>query len=100
MNSKFYVVCAQQPSSNHPTSCFNWFEPGDIARGAGEALSIKQMVDAMKAAYSIDPARVFVTGFSAGGFMVPAMLATYPDVFAAGAINSGGPYRCANSMTR
>ncbi|NPC72398.1 PHB depolymerase family esterase [Corallococcus exiguus] len=96
---KFYVVYAQQPSSNNPTSCFNWFEPGDIARGAGEALSIKQMVDAMKAAYSIDPARVFVTGFSAGAFMVPAMLATYPDVFAAGAINSGGPYRCANSMT-
>jgi poly(hydroxyalkanoate) depolymerase family esterase len=95
---KFYVVYAQQQSSNNSSSCFNWFEPGDIARGGGEALSIKQMVDAMKATYSIDPARVFVTGFSGGGYMVPVMLATYPDVFAAGAINAGGPYRCASTM--
>ncbi|WNG55051.1 PHB depolymerase family esterase [Archangium gephyra] len=96
---KFYVVYAQQPSSNNATSCFNWFEPGDIARGSGEALSLKQMVDAMRSAYSIDPARVFIAGFSGGGYMVPALLATYPDVFSAGAINAGGPYKCATSMT-
>lgn len=94
---KFYVVYAQQQSSNNSSSCFNWFEPGDIARGAGEALSIKQMVDAMKSAYSIDSTRVFVTGFSGGGYMVPVMLATYPDVFSAGAINAGGPYKCAST---
>lgn len=97
---KFYVVYAQQQSSNNSSSCFNWFEPGDIARGGGEALSLKQMVDSMKSSYSIDPARVFVTGFSGGGYMVPVMLATYPDVFAGGAINAGGPYRCATSMTQ
>jgi poly(hydroxyalkanoate) depolymerase family esterase len=97
---KFYVVYAQQQSSNNGSSCFNWFEPGDIERGAGEALSIKQMVDSMRSSYSIDPARVFVTGFSAGGYMVPAMLATYPDVFAAGAVNAGGPYKCATSSTQ
>lgn len=96
---KFYVVYAQQQSGNNSSSCFNWFEPGDIARGAGEALSIKQMVDNMKSTYSIDSARVFVTGFSGGGYMVPVMLATYPDVFSAGAINAGGPYKCATSMT-
>ncbi|MFY0564436.1 PHB depolymerase family esterase [Archangium lansingense] len=96
---KFYVVYVQQQSSNNSTSCFNWFEPGDIARGGGEALSIKQMVDNMKSAYSVDSARVFVAGFSGGGYMVPVMLATYPDVFSAGAVNSGGPYKCATSMT-
>ncbi|WP_163868662.1 PHB depolymerase family esterase [Myxococcus eversor] len=95
---KFYVVYPQQSSGNNATSCFNWFEPGDIARGSGEALSIKQMVDAMKAAYSIDASRVYVVGFSAGGYMAPALLATYPDVFSAGAINAGGPYKCATSM--
>ncbi|WP_375770963.1 PHB depolymerase family esterase [Archangium gephyra] len=95
---KFYVVYAQQQSGNNSSSCFNWFEPGDIARGAGEALSIKQMVDNMKSTYSIDPARVFITGFSGGGYMVPVMLATYPDVFSAGAVNAGGPYKCALSM--
>ena len=95
---KFYVVYPQQQSGNNMTSCFNWFEPADFTRDRGEALSIKQMVDAMKATYSIDPSRVYVAGFSAGGYMVPAMLAAYPDVFSAGAIHSGGPYRCAESM--
>ncbi|NVJ15962.1 PHB depolymerase family esterase [Myxococcus sp. AM010] len=95
---KFYAVYPQQQSGNNMSSCFNWFEPGDIARDRGEALSIKQMVDTMKATYSIDPARVYVAGFSAGGYMAPALLAAYPDVFSAGAIQSGGPYRCAESM--
>ncbi|MCP3104951.1 PHB depolymerase family esterase [Myxococcus sp. K15C18031901] len=96
---KFYAVYPQQQSGNNSTSCFNWFESGDITRGSGEALSIIQMVDAMKAAYSIDASRIYVSGFSAGGYMVSALLATYPDVFSGGAINAGGPYKCATSMT-
>lgn len=95
---KFYVVYPEQVSGNNQNKCFNWFEPGDIGRGAGEALSIKQMVDNMKANYSIDTNRVFVTGLSAGGYMVNVMLATYPDVFAGGAPFSGGPYKCATTM--
>ncbi|MCE9668471.1 PHB depolymerase family esterase [Myxococcus stipitatus] len=96
---KFYAVYPQQQGGNNGASCFNWFEPGDITRGSGEVLSVKQMVDAMKAAYSIDGSRVYVAGFSAGGYLASALLATYPDVFAAGAINAGGPYKCATSST-
>jgi poly(hydroxyalkanoate) depolymerase family esterase len=96
---KFYVVYPQQQGANSASGCFNWYEPGDTTRGQGEALSIKQMVDAMKSAYSIDPARVYVAGFSAGGYMVPSLLAAYPDVFSGGAINAGGPHRCASSAT-
>ncbi len=92
---KFYAVYPQQQGANNSASCFNWFEPTDFSRGQGEALSIKQMVDAMKSAYSIDPARVYVVGFSAGAYMAPALLAAYPDVFSAGSINAGGPFRCA-----
>ncbi|MCI0672021.1 MAG: PHB depolymerase family esterase, partial [Myxococcaceae bacterium] len=73
---KFYLVYPQQQSANNSSSCFNWFEPGDIARGQGEALSIKQMVDHMKATYSVDASRVSVTGFSAGAAMSAVMLAT------------------------
>lgn len=97
---KFYVVYPQQQSSNNSASCFNWFEPGDYTRGQGEALSIKQMVDSMKAAYSIDASRVYVAGFSAGGYMAPALLAAYPDIFSAASINSGGPYGCATTSTQ
>ncbi|MCY1046066.1 PHB depolymerase family esterase [Corallococcus sp. bb12-1] len=97
---KFYVVYPEQVSGNNSTNCFNWFEPGDTARGQGEALSIKQMVDQMKATYSIDPSRVFVTGLSAGGAMTHVMAATYPDVFSGAAVMAGIPYKCATSMTQ
>ena len=95
----FYVVFPQQQSSNNQNKCFNWFEPGDIARGQGEALSIKQMVDYMKSHFNIDSSKVFVTGLSAGGAMTAVMMATYPDVFAGGAVMAGIPYKCATTMT-
>ena len=85
-------------ASNNPNGCFNWFQSGDIERGRGEALSIRQMVANMVANRGIDPARVFVTGLSAGGAMACVMLATYPDVFAGGAIIAGLPYGAANNV--
>ncbi|HYH94729.1 PHB depolymerase family esterase, partial [Hyalangium sp.] len=96
---KFHVLYPEQKSGNNASSCFNWFEVGDIARGQGEALSIKQMVDKMKADHSIDASRVFVTGLSAGAAMTGVMAATYPDVFAGAAVMAGIPYKCATSMT-
>ncbi len=96
---KFYVVYPEQLSGNNQNACFNWFEPGDIARGQGEALSIKQMVDKMKLDHSIDARRVFVTGLSAGAAMTHVMAAVYPDVFAGAAVMAGVPYKCATSMT-
>jgi poly(hydroxyalkanoate) depolymerase family esterase len=95
----FAVVFAEQESANNSLSCFNWFQPSDTSRGQGEALSIKQMVDNMKSVHRSDPARVFVTGISAGGIMTEVMMATYPDVFAGGAVMSGAPYACAASLT-
>src|ERR1041384_8223274 len=94
----FAVVFPEQASGNNSSSCFNWFQTGDISRDQGEALSIKQMVDHMKSTRGSDPARIFVTGMSAGGFMTTVMMATYPEVFAAGSVNSGGPYACATSL--
>jgi feruloyl esterase len=41
---------------------------------------------------------VFVNGLSAGGAMTAVMLATYPDVFAGGAIIAGLPYGCATNV--
>jgi poly(hydroxyalkanoate) depolymerase family esterase len=75
--------------------CFNWFSAGDTQRGLGEAASIRSMIEAMRKSHAIDPKRIFVTGLSAGGAMASAMLATYPEVFAAGAIIAGIPYGCA-----
>lgn len=94
----FALLFAEQQRSNNPNGCFNWFQPGDIERGSGEALSIRQMVEKMASEHGIDPTRVFVTGLSAGGAMTSVMLATYPDVFAGGAIVAGLPYGAANNV--
>lgn len=92
----FYVIYAEQKSSNNSSQCFNWFENGDVSRGAGEAASLKSMVDYVKANYSIDGNSVYVTGFSAGGAMTSVMMAAYPDVFSAGVVMSGLPYKVAS----
>ncbi len=42
-----------------------------------------KLVDYMKSHYQIDPARVYVGGFSMGGMMAGMMAAKYPDTFAA-----------------
>lgn len=94
----FALIFPQQRAGNNRQRCFNWFKPGDINRGQGEALSIRQMVDRVKSTQQSDPARIYVTGLSAGGAMTNVMLATYPDVFAGGAVMSGLAYKCATSL--
>ena len=94
----FALLLPEQQPSNNPNGCFNWFQPGDIERGCGEALSIRQMVDKMVSDHDIDKRRIFVTGLSAGGAMTSVMLATYPDVFAGGAIVAGLPYGAATNV--
>ncbi|MGV9233053.1 extracellular catalytic domain type 1 short-chain-length polyhydroxyalkanoate depolymerase [Streptomyces nigra] len=94
---KFSVVLPQQQSANNLSSCFNWFQTGDIARGQGEAASIAQMVDRQLADTSGDAFRVQVTGLSAGGGMTAVMMAAYPEKFAAGGIVAGLPYGCAQA---
>jgi poly(hydroxyalkanoate) depolymerase family esterase len=95
---KFLIVFPQQPATNNPARCFNWYRLEDSTRDSGEALSVKQMVDWMMVNGGIDPTRVYVTGLSAGGAMTNVMLAAYPDVFAAGAVMAGVPYRCATKL--
>jgi poly(hydroxyalkanoate) depolymerase family esterase len=94
----FAVVYPEQQPANNPKNCFSWFVPGHISRGHGEALSVQQMVERAVATFGVDRRRVFVTGLSAGGAMAVVMLATYPEVFAGGAIIAGLPYGCARSV--
>jgi poly(hydroxyalkanoate) depolymerase family esterase len=96
--SGFVVVYPEQQRANNANACFSWFQPSDIARDQGEAHSIQQMTEYAIVKYGIDRRRVFVTGLSAGGAMASVMLATYPDVYAGGAIIAGLPYGCAGSV--
>lgn len=94
----FALLFPEQQRQNNPNVCFNWFSPKDSRRDSGEALSIRQMIAEASARYSIDPGRVFVTGLSAGGAMASVMLATYPELFAGGAIIAGLPFGCAATV--
>jgi poly(hydroxyalkanoate) depolymerase family esterase len=94
----FALLMPEQTASNNANTCFNWFNPEDIARGSGEAGSIRQMIARMAGDHKIDSRRIYVTGLSAGGAMTSVMLATYPDVFAGGAVIAGLPYGVASNV--
>ncbi|EIF00403.1 extracellular catalytic domain type 1 short-chain-length polyhydroxyalkanoate depolymerase [Saccharomonospora glauca] len=95
---KFSVVLPEQRAVNNLSNCFQWFASGDTTRGRGEVASILGMVDHALAATGGDASRVYVTGLSAGGGMTSALLATYPERFAGGAVIAGLPYRCASAL--
>jgi feruloyl esterase len=88
----FALLLPEQRQGNNLKDCFNWFAAGDTRRGAGETLSIRQMIGWMLANHDLDPQRVYVTGLSAGGSMAAVMLTVYPEIFAGGAIIGGLPY--------
>lgn len=94
----FALLYPEQQRSNNPNLCFNWFVPGDTQRHLGEVCSIRQMIEAIIIAHDLDRARVFVTGLSAGGAMAAAILATYPELFAGGAIIAGLAHGIAKSI--
>jgi poly(hydroxyalkanoate) depolymerase family esterase len=94
----FALLMPQQQHSNNGQGCFNWFNPEDTARGSGEACSISQMIARMVNDHQIDAHRIYVTGLSAGGAMTSVMLATYPELFAAGAVIAGLPFGVATNV--
>ena len=94
----FVLLFPEQRASNNPGLCFNWFDPEKTMRDSGEVQSIQQMITAVRSIREIDPRRIFITGFSGGGAMTAAMLATYPELFAGGAIIAGVAYGVASGM--
>ena len=85
------LLLPEQQEANNSQRCFQWFEPDEIRRGHGEAASIAAMVSAAAGGFKSDAGRVFIAGLSAGGAMAAAMLAAYPELFAAGAVFAGLP---------
>ena len=95
----FILICPEQRRANNDQTCFSWFRPEDVTRGRGEVASVSEMIDWAVDNLAVDPASVFICGLSAGGAMTAAMLATYPERFAGGAIIAGLPYGAASSVS-
>jgi poly(hydroxyalkanoate) depolymerase family esterase len=99
MRYRFALLFPQTSKANEPAGgCFRTWQPEHQQRDAGEPLSIRQMVGWMLEEHGLDPERVFMTGMSSGGLVTNIMLATYPEVFAAGALQSSYPYNCASEF--
>ena len=94
----FALLLPEQQRTNNPNLCFNWFVPDDIRRDGGEAAvhSSDDRGNGLTHRHRSRPC--LVTGLSAGGAMTAVMLATYPEVFAGGAIIAGLPYGCAATV--
>lgn len=91
-----FVVAYPQTIANN--SCFAWFDSAEQSRSGPQVTSITQMVQYLEAHQNVDPARVYVTGLSAGAAMANVLLATSSDVFSRGAVMAGLPFACATSQ--
>jgi poly(hydroxyalkanoate) depolymerase family esterase len=88
----FIVLFPQQDASNNNLKCWNFFQTAHMNRGSGEPARIAELTQWVQSNYGADTRRTYVNGLSAGGAMTSVMSATYPDVYAAGAIGSGCEY--------
>jgi len=83
------------PPDINPISCWNFFLPENQHRGEGEPSSLASIVQDIlsnTSQWTIDQERIYVTGISSGGGATANEGGTYPDVFAAIAVCSGGEY--------
>lgn len=96
----FIVLYPQQVRAHNGMLCWNWFQHSNQTHGTGEPAliaGIVQEVARQGEQWTIDTARIYVAGVSAGAAMAVILCATYPHLFAALGVHSGVEYRAASN---
>ncbi|MBC9246906.1 PHB depolymerase family esterase [Paracoccus sp. 11-3] len=85
------VVYPAQSRDAHPNRCWNWFHRDNQSRDSGEPAILASLTRKILQLHGADPARVYISGLSAGASMALIMAREYPDLFAAVGVHSGLP---------
>lgn len=83
------IAYPAQTGGHNAGRCWNWFEPGDQSRGAGEPAILAAMTRKLMKDFGLGREAVYVAGLSAGGAMAAILADVYPDVFSAAGVHSG-----------
>jgi acetylxylan esterase len=88
----YYVIYPSAPRSG---GCWDVNTNATLTHNGGsDSLGIVNAVRYAIANWGVDKTRVFATGSSSGAMMTSVLMGAYPDVFKAGAVDSGVGYAC------
>jgi acetylxylan esterase len=93
--SETYGYVVLFPSSPHSGTCWDVSSNETLTHNGGsDSLGIVSAVRYAISNWGVDSSRVFAVGTSSGAMMTSVLAGAYPDVFAAGIVDSGVAYAC------